>query len=48
MFPPEIEKRNRDFLKRSSVGDLKEWLLGGEGLTPIWYNDDRTNVERLV
>ena len=48
MFPPEIEKRNRDFLKISSVDDLKKWLLCWEGLTPVWYNDDRSNVEMLV
>lgn len=48
MFPPEIEKKNRSFLERSSVDDLKEWLLRGEGLIPVWYNDDRSNVERLV
>lgn len=48
MFPPEIENENRSFLNRSSVDDLKQWLLRGEGLTPVWYNDDRSNVERLV
>lgn len=46
MLPQERE--NISFLEKVSVDDLAAWLLAGNGLQPVWYNDDRSNSLRYI
>lgn len=43
-----IERQNISFLERTSADELAEWLLKGESLPPVWYNDDESGVVRLA
>ena len=43
-----IERENINYLKNISSSDLSKWLLAGNSLRPIWYNDDDTNAVRFI
>ncbi|QQG41691.1 MAG: hypothetical protein HYV90_00020 [Candidatus Woesebacteria bacterium] len=43
-----IERQNISFLEMTSADELAKWLLRGESLSPVWYNDDESGVVRLA
>jgi len=43
-----IERQNISFLETTSADELAKWLLRGESLSPVWYNDDESGVVRLA